>query len=682
MENNNPYIPYIETFTNSHEFSYLAKYFYKHKCYTMFPAGTLQYKQFWDDVTDKCINGFTNSSGISITGQYFFYLNFVQIASTDDEDNRKKNLFPKFVDLDYEYFWMTHFCKKNQLSLCAVKGRRQGWSYKAAAICTHEYTFYRESSCVIGAYLSDFSQLTMNMVLSNCNFLNRYTEFKKQRNPDTKEIIMSRYQVDVGGTKIWKGYHSKIETITYRNNEFAAVGKSSTWLILDESGVFSNIIEAYGMSEPLIKDGNIYTGVCLMFGSAGNMEAGSQYFKDIFTAPNKYNMLEFENPKAPGNKIGFFSTAAKGRWGVCRDPKSQWYKKPMVDKDGNSNIEAAKEDILWEREKKKKGGDIKAYHNFVTQYPIDWEEAFLITTRSPFPLHLIQERLAELETKQSITDAIWNADLVIQNDNIEFKLSKKEPITVFPIRDKTSVNLDGCIEIYEQPYDDKPAYGIYIAGIDPYDDDQADNSDSLGSCIIMNTLTNRIVAQYTARPQTAKEYYENVRRLLIYYNAIANYENNKKGLFGYFENKNCLYLLADTPKILKDSQLLKTDYTTGNNAKGTPATKEVNKYGRELYKSYLYEQAFNKEDGITNTHTIVSKTILKETELWNIDGNFDRVSAMMMLMILKEDRFKLVVSKEEERAESQDEFFERNWQENKNSYSGTDLMYYNTDNSK
>lgn len=657
---NSPYAPKVNKFTNSKEFSYLAEYFYKHKCYTTFPPKTLQHRQFWEEVRNNCINGFTNSVGIKITGQHFFYLNFVQILATDAESKKKRKKFPEFTDLDYEYFWTVDYAKKNEKSLVAVKARRQGWSYKAAAICTHEYSFFRESSCVIGAFLSDFSQQTMNMVIDNCNFLDRYTEFKKQRNPDTKEFFMSRYQVDVGGTKIWKGFHSKVESITYKSNEFAAVGKSATWLVLDEAGVFPNIVEAYGMSEPLIKDGNIYTGACLMFGSAGNMEAGSQYFKDIFVDPSKYNMLEFDNPKSPGAKIGFFSSAAKARWGVCRDPESIWFKKPMMDDEGNSNIDAAIDDILWERKQKKNSSNRNALYDFITQYPLEWDEAFLITQRSPFPITLAQERLAELETNKLILNSYWPAKLIMSDERVSFGLGNPDSIIrEFPIKDNKGY--PGEIEIFEQPYDDNPAFGIYIAGIDPYDDDSS-GTNSLGSCFIMNTLTGRIVAEYTGRPDTAKEYYEICRRLIKYYNAVANYENNKKGLFAYFEQKNCLHMLCDTPKILKDQQITKLTYASGNNAKGTAATEMVNRYARELIKSWMLEQAVGKEEGVTNTHTIGSPALLKEMIYWNKDGNFDRISALGMCLILREDRAKIIYEELEEDLEDKLDFFTRNYE--------------------
>ena len=88
----------------------------------------------------------------------------------------------------------------------------------------------------------------------------------------------------------------------------------------------------------------------------------------------------------------------------------------------------------------------------------------------------------------------------------------------------------------------------YIAGIDPID---ADQGSSLFSMLVMDTFTDRIVAEYTARPKTANIAYETCLRLLELFNAQANYEMNLKGLFSYFDFHNKLHYLVDTPQILK-----------------------------------------------------------------------------------------------------------------------------------
>jgi len=124
----NPYVPYVEKFTNSKEFSYLANIFNETGFYTHLREDTQEYIDFWLDVKNKCLKGFTNSSGIRITGHHFFYLNFCRISGYDKTTGKKTEMFPRFIDLDYDYFHMVEYCEKNQKSLVALKGRRQGWS--------------------------------------------------------------------------------------------------------------------------------------------------------------------------------------------------------------------------------------------------------------------------------------------------------------------------------------------------------------------------------------------------------------------------------------------------------------------------------------------------------------------------------------------------------------------------
>ena len=146
------YAPYVEKFTNSSEFSERADFFRREKVYTKYTKGTYQYQEFWREERRRCWEGFSNSKGIRITGQHYFYLNYVQIQSEIEDKkgvSRKVSDFPTFLDLDYYYFHIVEYCRKKGISLCAVKGRRQGWSYKAAAIASHEFNFERDSSTII-----------------------------------------------------------------------------------------------------------------------------------------------------------------------------------------------------------------------------------------------------------------------------------------------------------------------------------------------------------------------------------------------------------------------------------------------------------------------------------------------------------------------------------------------------
>jgi hypothetical protein len=145
---------------------------------------------------------------------------------------------------------------------------------------------------------------------------------------------------------------------------------------------------------------------------------------------------------------------------------------------------------------------------------------------------------------------------------------------------------------------------------------------------------------------------------------VANYEKNLKGLFSYFDKKNALFRLCDTPQILKDMQMTK-DTGYGNSSKGTHANLEVNKWGRKLQADWMNTQV-DEDTGKLKLHTLRGLAYIEECIKWNSDGNFDRVSSGGMLFILREDRYKRTKSAIENQGKqietlANDKFFNRNF---------------------
>lgn len=654
MGSNCQYAPAVDKFQGTDEFRYLALYFEKHGTYTLFLEDTEDYIKFWKDVRAKCLDGMTNSFGITITGTHFFYLNFIKILGKDDVTGRKKKIFPRFLDIDYEYYWIVDTAKRKQKNLILVKPRRLGFSYKASAICTHEFTFFKDSKSVVSAFMSNYSKNTMNMIIDNLNFLNAHTEFRKQRNPDTTDFIKARYLETVGGTnnvkgvQVWKGYMSEAKMITFKDNEHASVGLTATWFIMDEAGIFPNIINAYNMSEPCIKDGADYTGTALIFGSAGDMEGGSQYFYEMFINPSKYNALEFDDPEHPERKTGWFVKSTKGRLGTSKHTG-----KVMVDSEGNSDEEAALEDILIEREGKKGGLSRQAFHDIITQYPLSYKEAFLRSGGSIFPVAEMSEWLSEIETNKSLYNSGKVGDLVFDEQNkLKFRLNMDLPcIMDYPL--KPDMEKKGAFILWEEPEminGEIPPF-LYIAGCDPYDQDEASSSSSLGSIFIYKRFLTAdrthdiIVAEYTGRPEMAKDFYENCRKLCIHYNAKVLYENQLKGLKAYFEQKNSLHYMYETPSILKD--IVKDSRVNRGygihmqrGANGTTSIKSQ----CELYlKDWLLGER-EEQDGKKrlNIHTILCVPLLKELIAYDpMEGNYDRVIAFMLCILQSKEMHKI-----------------------------------------
>jgi hypothetical protein len=677
----NPYITCVDFFKNTKEFSYLAEQYNRTGMYTSAIPGTIEYLDFWQGVRDICVEGFTNSCGQKITGQHFFYLNFCPILGLNEKTGKKSKIFPRFIDLDYEFFHMIEYCRLNQKSLVAVKGRRQGWSYKAAAICTHEFYFYPDSKAVIGAFFSSFSQNTMNMVVDNSNFINTNTEFRKQRNPDLKDFIKARYQATVNGVKVWKGFNSEVRSISFKDNPTAAVGLSASWLILDEAGVFNNITDTYGYTEPLIKDGSTYTGVALVFGSSGDMDSGSKYFYEMFTNPDKYNMLSFEDPFNPNSKIGFFSSATKGRLGKCLNPNSKWYKQPMTDEDGNSNYEAAQDDIEFNRISKRNGLDPKAIHNETTQFPLNWKEAFLRNKGNVFGSPEMLEWLGHLENTPSLRGQAQKGELFFDKGEVKWRPNDELTyITDFPLRKDPksgqSFTTDSCAVIWEHPEKQDngeiPSY-LYIAGCDPYDQDKSE-SGSLGSFFVYKRFYRAdrthdiIVAEYTSRPDTAEQFYENCRKLCMYYNAKVLYENQLKGLKVYFEQKNALQYMCEQPGIIRDmvkDSRVQRGYGIHMN-RGTNGASGI-KDQCELYlKKWLYEEVSGETEGtkVCRFQTIKSIPLLKELIAYDRDINTDRVIAVMLCVLQTYELHRIHVEELLDMKTTSGDFLEKIYQKN------------------
>jgi hypothetical protein len=467
----------------------------------------------------------------------------------------------------------------------------------------------------------------------------------------TGSTITSQREVKIGNNWVTKGSKSMVHNRSFGDNPFAASGTRPNLILLEEVGFMGNLIESLGTIRDTQMNGSFKMGTTWMFGTGGDMEGGStEAVKEVFYNPEEYDCIFFEDEWENLGKIGLFVPAHMG----LNDCKNS---------EGNTDKVKAKKKIEDRREKVKHNP--KAYLKELENRPEKPSEAFMTSDDNMFPIQDCKDRLAELETDSRILNSVWIGHLKLGSDGkVAFAITDKKPILDFPLKkDQRSSDLTGAIQIFEHPYetDGRPPKGLYLAGLDPYDDD---TGTSLGSMFIMNSITGRIVAEYTGRPPKVEEFYEICRRMLIYYNADCCYENNKKGFFGYMDKKNSLHYLADTPKVLKDVENT-TFHESGNKSKGFNATENVNKYNRQLYKHWLMEDIYTQEeyDNLpTNAAKIKSPALLKETIAWNKKGNFDRISAIGACLLLREDRAKRIIDLEEENNNAiKDDFFSRHF---------------------
>ena len=465
------------------------------------------------------------------------------------------------------------------------------------------------------------------------------------------KFITAKYKVKRGANWDVKGSSSKLYHRSFADNPEAGNGTRSNVILLEEVGFMGNLEEALGSLKATTYNGAYKTGTIWLFGTGGKMATGqSEGLKRIFYDPEGYDCLSFEDTYENTGKIGFFVPY-------------QYALNSFKDEEGNTDIEKANTLIAEIREKLRKGKSKEPLDNEKQNNPIVPSEAFMITDGNIFPTVELKEQLNYLE---SITDDSVEGDkgeLTIGSDGrVKWlpDLDNKFRPSDYPV--KKGEATAGCIVIWEHPeyIDGAIPYGLYIAGNDPYDQDEAKNSESLGSTFIYKSFMTSdgihdvIVAEYTGRPSTAKEHHETVRRLLLYYNATCLYENEKNTIKMHFEHNNSLYLLANTPGILKANQGSSLNRTYGQHM--TDHVKDE----LEIYtRDWLSE---NRGDGKLNLHTIKSKPLLKELISYsrNKELNYDRVIAFMLVILLKLQNHRIKIESLKEGPKI-DPFFERTW---------------------
>lgn len=654
---------------NTKKFSEAADFFMKHKCYTLAPRGTSDYVKYWDQETDRCLNGYVAPDGDYITGYHYFYLNYCPIMKieetqyTDRQGNvrtrRERNLgFPKFWDYDYYYFNAIEEAVIEGKHMAVLKSRARGYSFKGASMLVRNYELIPGSKNF--AVASEQKFLVGDGLLTKAwqimDFIDSNTEWAKQRLVDTRMERVAGYKItDEFGKQTQQGYMSSITGITLKNDPERIRGTRGKLILWEEGGKFPGLLDGWRIEQPAVEnDDGFAFGLQVAFGTGGTLGGSFEGLKELFYKPEAYNVLSFPNiwdDNAENSKCGFFVPS----WSNLEsfDDNGDYV---YMDKDGNSLREKAIDELIKQRNKiKDAGASQQSIDRFISERPIKPQEAVLELGKNIFPRKLLMDQLTRLRTNKKlqsmkhIVDLNWDG-----NGNVTATEKKTGDITNYPL--KKDQKPAGSIVIWEYPVKDPP-FGLYIGGCDPYDHDES-FTNSLGSTFIFKRVqageawTDVIVAEYSGRPDTAEEYYENVRKLLLFYNARLLFENERKGIYPYFTNKHCDYLLADQPdKVI--SELFKN--STVQRRKGCHMTKQIRAYGEGLILEWMMEEY---EPGHPNIERIFSEPLIEELIMDDQVRNVDRVIALCMVMIYREELYQVKVSSAKEQ-NKQVELFEK-----------------------
>jgi hypothetical protein len=640
---------------NANKFRQAALHFQEHGYYTAAPEGTTEWRNYWIEEARRSLYGFTAEDGDHITGYFYFYLNYCQIIRViiTEEINSKtgklktvskrKRGFPQFYDYDRVYFDLVETAENNGKHLAVLKKRRSGYSYKnSAMLCRNFYLIPNSRSYAIA---SEAEFLIRDGVLTKAwdymDFLDEHTAWaKKRQKTDTKMHKRASYIVDIGGVKTELGFKSEIIGLTLKNDINKVRGKSAHLFVWEEAGDFPYLKDAWMIASHSAKQDEEVYGLHIAFGTGGTAEGNFEGLKDLFYEPEAYGCLPVENiwdEGLQGTTCGFFVPQYVNMWGPKEDPFR------YMDVNGNTDVGKTLKYIMSERETFLDNvSDKSAIDKYVAEMPLTPQEASLNFSGNIFPKKDLIRHLATIRNSESFKNFKQVGELWSDGKGgMKWELNPGlRDLTSYRV--KEGQNKDGAVVIWEHPIQDSP-YGLYIAGIDPYDHDKS-LTNSLGSCIIykrfqdFESYYDLPVAEYTGRPETAEEYYENVRNLLQYYKATALYENEKKGLFTYFSHKHCEYLLADQPDVIKD--IIKDSKV--ERGKGIHMVKSLKDWGEGLIKEWLNEE---HAPGQKNLTKIFSEPLLEELISYSDEGNFDRVMALMMVMIYREQLHHVHVKK-------------------------------------
>ena len=588
------------------------------------------------------------SDGAWITGDMYWYLNYCPIIQSKIRKGTK--IADRIVDLPE--FWegiafRCYYIEEARLAAehCAeIAKRGASKSYTVASILSKLFVVGdNEDTCknvraMVTAYQKEYltKDGTLNKFVEMIDFQSQYTQFPSKRLRSSLQDMqwkMGYVDLDSGAQR---GTLNEVIGVSSKDDPDKLRGKRSTKIVIEEFGNFPKVVDTYRVILPSVQEGDIVFGQMILIGTGGSEGADFAGAQEIIYNPKGYNIHALPN---------VYDKSAQGKGECIFFFGAYLNRKGCYNEDGISDVTKAVLEICYNRYIiKYNTTDPMALTRTKAENPLTLQEAIMRRDGSIFPVASLLDRIGEIDSNPSEYNDVYVGNLEFKGGKLEFVPTTNKPIRDFPHKDNKQ---EGSIEIFKMPELDasgKVFSNRYIAGCDPYDDDSAETM-SLGSIFIMDLWADKIVAEYTGRPMFADEFYEQCRKLCIFYNARLNYESNKKGLFAYFSKMNCLYLLTDVLEYLKDKDMIKGNLI-GNKSKGTNASLPINNYARTLIRNWLIlpKPIIETVDGedvettIYNLNFIRNRALLQELSQWNADGNFDRVSALGMLMLLREDK--------------------------------------------
>lgn len=674
-----------------------ALFYMQHGCYTLLKPNSnpqSEYKKFWTEERRRIREGYVRESdGEWVTGFCYWFLNYTPMMvnvireGTDTADRIES--FPFFFEGIY---WRFHYLYQAKLTgKHAIELAKRGCakSYSLASIMTHNL-FHGESeiakkriTTVLTAYekeyLKDEKDGTFAKFTPMMDFVRTNTPFPRlmlKNSPNDMSWQMG-YKDATGATA---GNRNTVLGVSAKDNPDKLRGKRG-WILFEEMGTFKGLLPLYDTTRKSVEEGNYAFACMYLVGTSNEKESSFESAKILLYHTQGYRIYTiknvFDKVGTGRDTFGFFFPAYINRAGC-------------YNKDGVSDVVKALFEIFQARYTAKYGTDPNSLLRTIAEDPITPAEAIIKVKDAFFPVTALNERLMQIESNPSFFDDVYIGNLVFNTstNKVEYRVSDDIPIRKYGVENTTP----GAIEFYEMPIlnsEGKVPYDRYIIGHDPVDNDQAESS-SLTSTFVFDLWTDRIVAEYTGRQNFADSNFEIVRLLCLFYNAKCLFESNKKGIFSYFQRMNSTHLLAETPDYLRERQLVKYS-NFGSNRYGVNANAAINNFANGLIRDWLLKEVtmYKKDEHgedmevtMPMLYTLKNKALIEELVAFNPINNFDRIRALGMVMLYREEKMILYGNNIGERKDEyddsymgNDDYFKKNyddraesplWSKNKN----------------
>lgn len=665
-------------FVNTELFNEAARTYQSTGRYTQFKVDSIPHRQFRRRECDRRRNGFSapcwqNPDGsiedVWITGGHYNFLNYTRMERTDESSvivtehgatAKKIYSFPSFIDAQFWTWQIIEFCRRNGLHLIIDKTRRGGFSYIMAADSSNEVNLSKHKVVIHVAadnkYLIKQGGLS-DFAVNNLKFFEEKTPFKRGIYSPTTDSFKLGYRMK-NGVEADDSWSSSLLSVSANNNPDCAIGKDAVTIKVEELSTMQNFDEFMNVTEPTMTVGTRTTGTLMAWGTA--TAANMQIFEQNFYNPRAFGFMAFENVfdnDARNEVCGFFKSYAWGLEGEIDGVKG-------FDEDGNSNLQIGLKLAARERiEKKKTAKTFAEYLNYLGQRALFPAESFSSASENIFSseaLNKFEDKLRVDNSYKFYTDGELFEDgtkKIYFKSNARIRIENPDMKTYDYIQGvprRGNEDPHGCIRVwfapeYEETYIGDRLIrsilpGTYVAVYDPVgiDKDKKEITDrhSHNSILVIemprerNGFKPKLCAAYYGRTERLEEADEKFYRLCKWYNCIGTglVEINRGETVSNFRKWKATKYLGYEPLYVWDSAVKeKVSTSYGYNIGSGPKKLD----GLRLLKEFLYEVIGKNEFGedIYVFERFLDYQTILELKKFNAEGNFDRISSLILLGI-------------------------------------------------